>query len=142
MPKTVIFTDSMLNISCLKGDSDQTKFRFGISVKTALDAIFFEKIRGTSFFIYRKSENSERIRLIFELDRDIDVTMLCKKFEGCEVIISGVIVLTAGRPDILTDFSVYSLFEYTKMLARLDMYFLRKVCKINVFSEGNLFLFN
>ena len=87
--------------------------------KTALDAIFFEKIRGTSVFIeksienqdvaYRKSENSERIRLIFELDRDIDVTMLCKKFEGCEVIISGVIVLTAGRPDTLTDFRVYLL---------------------------------
>jgi hypothetical protein len=67
-----------------------------------LDAIIFEKIRGTSFFIeksienqgvaYRKSENSERIRLIFELDRDIDVTMLCEKFEGCEAIISGVIV--------------------------------------------------
>ena len=41
---------------------------------------------------YRKSENSERIRLIFELNRDIDVTMLCEKFEGCEAIISGVIV--------------------------------------------------
>jgi hypothetical protein len=41
---------------------------------------------------YGKSENSERIRLIFELDRDIDVTMLCTKFEGCEAIISGVIV--------------------------------------------------
>jgi hypothetical protein len=67
-----------------------------------LDAIIFEKIRGTSFLIeksienqgvaYGKSENSERIRLIFELDRDIDVTMLCEKFEGCEAIISGVIV--------------------------------------------------
>ena len=74
-----------------------------------MDAIFFEKIRGTSFFIEksienqdvacRKSENSERIRLIFELDRDIDVTMLCEKFEGCEAIISGVIVLTAGHTD-------------------------------------------
>ena len=78
-----------------------------------MDAIFFEKIRGTSFFIeksienqdvaYRKSENSERIRLIFELDRDIDVTMLCKKFEGFEAIISGVIVLTAGRTAGHTD---------------------------------------
>jgi hypothetical protein len=67
-----------------------------------LDAIIFDKIRGTSFFIeksienqgvaYRKSENSERIRLIFELNRDIDVTMLYEKFEGCEAIISGVIV--------------------------------------------------
>ena len=42
-------------------------------------------------------KNSERIRRIFEFDRDIDVTMLCKKFKGCEDIISGVVVLTAGR---------------------------------------------
>ena len=101
--KTVIFTGSMLYISCLKEDSDQTKFRFGISVKNCIGCdIFRTKTRGASFFIdksmgnqdvaYRKSENSERIRLIFELDRDIDVTMLCEKFEGCEAIISGVIV--------------------------------------------------
>jgi hypothetical protein len=29
--------------------------------------------------------------------------------------VSEIIVLTAGRPDILTDSRVYSLFEYTKM---------------------------
>jgi hypothetical protein len=67
-----------------------------------LDAIFFEQIRGTSFFIEeslenqdvacRKSDNFEPIRLIFELDRDIYVTMLSKKCEGCEAIISGIIV--------------------------------------------------
>jgi hypothetical protein len=42
--------------------------------------------------VLQKLEISEGIRLIFELDRDIDVTMLCNKFEGCEAIISGVIV--------------------------------------------------
>ena len=47
---------------------------------------------GNQDVAYRKSENSEPIRLIFELDRDIYVKMLCKKFEGCEVIISGVTV--------------------------------------------------
>ena len=85
----------MLNISYLKGDSKAAR-------KTALGAIFLEKIRGTSFFIEKSIENqdvdcqkleiSEQIRLIFELDRDIDVKMLYKKFEGCEIIISGVIV--------------------------------------------------
>ena len=95
VPKTVIFTGSMLNISCLKGNSDQTKFRFGISVKNCIGCDRFGKNPRNFIFhrkIYRKSENSERIRLIFELDRDIDVTMLCEKFEGCEAIISGVIV--------------------------------------------------
>ena len=101
--KTVIFTGSMLYISCLKEDSDQTKFRFRISVKNCIGCdISRTKTRGASFLIdksmgnqdvaYRKSENSEPVRLIFELDRDIYVTMLCKKFEGCEAIISGVIV--------------------------------------------------
>ena len=88
--------------------------------KIALDSIFFEKIRGTSFFIeksignqdvvYRKSENTERIRLIFELDRDIDGTMLCTKFEGCTAIISGVIVLMAGR-------TYWPIFECTHFLS-------------------------
>ena len=35
-----------------------------------------------------------------------------------------------------------SLILASKMLAGLDVYFLRKVCKINVFSKGNLSLFN
>ena len=56
---------------------------------------------------YRKSENSERIRLIFELDRDIDVTMLCEKFEAVRPLF---LELSCKRPDILTDFRVYSFF--------------------------------
>ena len=92
----------MLSISCLKEDSDQTKCRFGISVKNFIRRNSFRKNPRNFIFhrkIYRKSENSERIRLIFELDRDIDVTMLYEKFEGCEATISGVIVLTAGHTD-------------------------------------------
>lgn len=41
---------------------------------------------------YQKSRNSWRIRLIFELDRDIGATLLCKKFQGRAIVISGVIV--------------------------------------------------
>ena len=87
---------------------------------------------GNQDVAYRKSENSERIRLIFELDRDIYVTMLCKKFEGCEAIISGVIVLTAGRPDILTDFRVY--FLSTQKHSQL-------VQKFNSFKLSQCYLF-
>ena len=54
------------------------------------------------------------IMLIFELDRDIVKTELCRKFHRDWTLLSKVIVLTAGRPDILTDSRVYSLFEYTK----------------------------
>ena len=58
VPKTVIFTGFMLNISCLKGDSDQTKFRFGISVKNCIGCDNFRKNPRNFIFhrkIYRKS---------------------------------------------------------------------------------------
>ena len=48
----------MLNISCLKGDSDQTKFRFGISVKNCIGCDTFRKNPRNFIFprkIYRKS---------------------------------------------------------------------------------------
>ncbi len=49
-----------------------------------------------------------------ELDRDMYETVLCTKFHHNRISLSSVIVLTAGRTDILTDSRVYSLFEYTK----------------------------
>ena len=68
----------MLNISCLKEDSDQTKFRFGISVKNYIEIGNFRE-NSRKFIFHRKElDISERIQLIFEVDRDIDVTMLCK----------------------------------------------------------------
>ncbi len=54
------------------------------------------------------------IVLIVELDRDIYETVLCTKFHQNRISPSSVIVLTAGRTDILIDSRVYSLFEYTK----------------------------
>jgi hypothetical protein len=56
------------------------------------------------------------IVLIFELDRDIYETVLRTKFHHNRISPSSVIVLTAGRPDTLTDSRVYSLFEYTKTI--------------------------
>ena len=52
----------------------------------------FRKNPRNLIFHRKKLEISEGTRLIFELDRDIDVAMLCEKFEGCEAIISRVIV--------------------------------------------------
>ena len=62
------------------------------------------------------------IMLIFELDRGIVKTKLCRKFHQDLTPLSKVIVYTDGRPDgrtdgrpdTLTDSRVYSLFEYTK----------------------------
>jgi hypothetical protein len=71
-----------------------------------------------------KSVNPWRIMLIFELERDIHGIMLCRKFHDNRTIPSKVIVYTAGRPDILTDSRVYSLFEYTIKKIYLDLYYL------------------
>ena len=99
--KSVIFTCCVLSISRLKGDLDQNNFRFGISVKKCIgfdifrknprNFIFHRKIYGNQGVAYRKPENSERIRPIFELDRDISAMMLCKKIQGYEGLMSGVI---------------------------------------------------
>jgi hypothetical protein len=73
----------------------------------------WESIGNNDIFCYN-SGRARPIILIFELDRDIGKTILCTKFHQDRSIFSRVIVLTAGRPDILTDSRVYSLFEYTK----------------------------
>ena len=65
--------------------------------------------------------------LIFELDRDLYEIHLRRKFHDNWMSLSKVIVLTAGRPDILTDSRVYSLFEYTKKVIVLKWIRMRDI---------------
>ena len=109
----------MLNISCLKGDSDQTKFRFGISVKNCIGCDSFGKNPRNFIFhrkIYRKSgyclskirkfwANSAHLRTWPRYWCDSAVWKIWglwgHYFWSYRV---------NGRPDILTDFRVYSSF--------------------------------
>ena len=81
--------------------------------RTAIYRSSHRKTIGNNEYFCNNSGRASPIRLIFELDRDIDETKLCRKFHHDLTLLSKVIVLTAGRPDILTDSRVYSLFEYT-----------------------------
>ena len=116
----------MLNISCLKGDSDQTKFRFGISVKNCIGCnIFRKKPRNFIFHqkIYRKSGCClSKIRKFWANSSHLRT----RPRYWCDNAVWKIwglwghyfwSYLVNGRPDILTDFKVYSLFEYTKIIS-------------------------
>ena len=78
-------------------------------------SIFAWEAIGKNDYFCNNSQMARPIMLIFELDRDIVKTKLCRKFHRDLTLLSKVIVYTDGRTDTLTDSRVYSLFEYTKM---------------------------
>ena len=78
---------------------------------TKLGQVSFH-IENKDRFCY-KSANPWRIILTSELDRDIHETNLCAKFQ-LNLISFFKSYRVNGWTDILTDFRVYSIFEYTK----------------------------
>ena len=109
----------MLKISCLKGDSDQTKFRFGISVKNCIRCDNFRKNPRNFIFhrkIYRKSGCFLlKIRKFWANSAHLQTWPRY----WCDNAVWKIWGLWGhyfwsyrvnGRPDILTDFRVYSFF--------------------------------
>ncbi len=77
---------------------------FGFDRKVSSEnGIFPYKSIGKNEYFCNNSGRARPIRLIFELDRDLDKIKLCTKFYENRLSLSKVIVYTDGRPDGHTD---------------------------------------